>query len=278
MNKIVREIIKIDEDLCDGCGQCILSCAEGALQIIDGKARLVSETLCDGFGNCVGTCPQDAIKIIKREADDFDEEAVQEHLKTFKPEIPAAATASKPAGSSGTIATIPMALHGPSTAPHPHAHSGGCPGSAMRMFEASPETAEDESDTTGEIRSTLVQWPVQLMLVPPTAPFLRGKELLLAADCCPFAYADFHRKYLKGKSLLVGCPKLDDLDHYRQKLEEVFRHSGCTGVTVMIMEVPCCGGLNLIARQALQASGVDIPFKEVVIGVRGDVLREREVA
>jgi len=276
MSQTVREIIKIDEDLCDGCGQCILSCAEGALQIIDGKAKLVSETLCDGFGNCVGTCPQDAIKIIKREAEDFDEAAVQEHLKTFKPEIPASAQAANAPKESQTIATIPMASNNPSPAHHHHAHSGGCPGSAMRMFESAPET--DDADAPGEIRSTLVQWPVQLMLVPPTAPFLRGRELLLAADCCPFAYADFHRKYLKGKSLLVGCPKLDDLDHYRQKLEEVFRHSGCTGVTVMIMEVPCCGGMNLIARQALQASGVDIPFKEVVIGIRGEVLREREVA
>ena len=116
------------------------------------------------------------------------------------------------------------------------------------------------------------------MLVPPTAPFLKGREILLAADCCPFAYADFHRKYLKGKALLVGCPKLDDLNHYRQKLEDTFRDSGCTGVTVMIMEVPCCGGLDIVAREALKASGRDIPLKEIVIGIRGEVLQEKIVA
>ncbi len=271
MNKAEREIIRIDEDLCDGCGQCLLNCAEGALQIIDGKARLVSENLCDGFGNCVGACPQDAITIIRRPADDFDETALEEHLKTFRPEIPAASVPEPKATTRPVTPTSPAMPSFP-----PHAHAGGCPGSAMRMFDASP-AVENESEETGAIRSTLTQWPVQLMLVPPTAPFLKGREILLAADCCPFAYADFHRKYLKGKALLVGCPKLDDLDHYRQKLEEIFRHSGCAGVTVMIMEVPCCGGMNIIARQALQASGVDIPLNEVVIGIRGEVLRESTV-
>ena len=145
----------------------------------------------------------------------------------------------------------------------------------MRTFEAKTPTAQDDSDgSRAEIQSTLTQWPVQLMLVPPTAPFLKGREILLAADCCPFAYADFHRKYLKGKALLVGCPKLDDLNHYRQKLEEIFRQSGCTGVTIMIMEVPCCGGMDVVAREAVKASGRDIPIKEVVIGIRGEVLRE----
>ena len=148
----------------------------------------------------------------------------------------------------------------------------------MRSFDASPEVESDTSEITGEIKSTLTQWPVQLMLVPPTAPFLKGREILLAADCCPFAYADFHRKHLKGKALLVGCPKLDDLNHYRQKLEETFRDSGCTGVTVMIMEVPCCGGLDIVAREALKASGRDIPLKEIVIGIRGEVLQEKVVA
>jgi ferredoxin len=276
MAKKMRDIIQIDEDLCDGCGLCIVDCEEGALQIVEGKAKLVSETFCDGFGNCVGSCPQDAITIIQREAEDFDETAVEEHLKTFQPDLPSS-TSENQAGTAPQPANpFPTAAQTTATSPHPH--SGGCPGSALRMFESSPGNESDDSATTGEIKSTLTQWPVQLMLVPPTAPFLRGREILLAADCCPFAYADFHRKHLKGKSLLVGCPKLDDLNHYRQKLEAVFRDSGCTGVTVMIMEVPCCGGLNMVAREALKASGANIPLKEIIIGIRGEVLQERVVA
>jgi NAD-dependent dihydropyrimidine dehydrogenase PreA subunit len=276
MTKKMREIITIDEDLCDGCGQCIVDCEEGALQIIDGKAKLVKESLCDGFGNCVGGCPQDAITIIKREADDFDEAEVEEHLKTFKPNIPSPSTDAAPHTAPQPATPLPTTIQ--ATAPSPHHHGGGCPGSAMRSFDTSPRVESDASETTGEIKSTLTQWPVQLMLVPPTAPFLKGREILLAADCCPFAYADFHRKHLKGKALLVGCPKLDDLNHYRQKLEDTFRDSGCTGVTVMIMEVPCCGGLNMVAREALKASGANIPLKEIVIGIRGEVLQEKVVA
>jgi NAD-dependent dihydropyrimidine dehydrogenase PreA subunit len=276
MTRQTREIIEIDEDLCDGCGECILSCAEGALAIVDGKAKLVSENLCDGFGNCLGTCPQDAITIIKREADDFNEEAVKEHLETIEQET--GKVQNVPQHSAASPSDRPLPIHSqPDTPSHPP-HGGGCPGSAMRSFETPVEDDTDVQDSTREIPSTLTQWPVQLMLVPPTAPFLKGREILLAADCCPFAYADFHRKYLKGKALLVGCPKLDDLDHYRQKLEETFRHSGCTGVTAMIMEVPCCGGLNMVAREAHKASGSKVPFKEIVIGIRGDVLQEKVVA
>ena len=253
MSRRMREIIQIDEELCDGCGECIISCAEGALKIIDGKARLVSDTLCDGFGNCIGACPQNAITIIKREADEFDEAIVEHHRPA------PAVQAAKPA----VITALP--------------HAGGCPGSAMRMFEAPGQSRPVGSANVGEIPSTLTQWPVQLMLVPPTAPFLKGREILLAADCAPFAFADFHRKLLAGKALLVGCPKLDDLEHYRQKLEEICRHSGCTGLTVVMMEVPCCGGLGMIARQAITASGSDIPLKEIIVGIRGDILRETAV-
>jgi len=274
MSKQVREIIEIDEDLCDGCGQCILSCAEGALQIIDGKARLVSETLCDGFGNCVGSCPQDAMKIIRREADDFDENEVEKHMETFNPEIAAGTSERKPAQPQPPVSKTILPVSNSQRAFPPAAHGGGCPGSAMRSFEAPSAGTSVSSSPTDEIPSTLTQWPVQLMLVPPTAPFLKGREILLAADCCPFAYADFHRKYLAGKALLVGCPKLDDIDHYRAKLEQIFAQSGCTGVTVMTMEVPCCSGLNMIAREAVKASGRNIALKEIVIGIRGEVLRE----
>ena len=246
MTKMTREIVKIDEALCDGCGDCVPSCAEGAIQIIDGKARLVAENLCDGFGNCLGVCPKGAITIEKREADDYDEAAVERHVE-------------KPVAKVQTAPAAPMA------------HHAGCPGSAMRTFAASVPAAVK---TGGEAVSTLSQWPVQLMLVPPTAPFLKGRELLLAADCCAFAYADFHNRYLAGKALLVGCPKLDDLNHYRDKLEQVVLQSGCTGITVMIMEVPCCCGLKSAIVEAVKAAGSSVPLKEVVIGIRGEVLRE----
>lgn len=263
----IREIIRIDETLCDGCGQCILSCAEGALQIIDGKAKLVSETLCDGFGNCVGSCPQDAITIIKREADDFDENAVKRQLDEHQKTAATAATEKAPA-----IQAAAEAGPSPVTMMPPRQHAtGGCPGSAMRMFPAGDSSPSAEPRP---VSSQLTQWPVQLMLVPPTAPFLKGREILLTADCCPFAFADFHGTFLRGKALLVACPKLDDLNHYREKLEELFRDSGCTGVTVMMMEVPCCGGLRWAAQTAMEASGKNLPLREVIIGVRGNILRD----
>jgi NAD-dependent dihydropyrimidine dehydrogenase PreA subunit len=255
MAKLTREIVKIDEALCDGCGDCVPSCAEGAIQIIDGKARLVAENLCDGFGNCLGVCPKGAITIEKREADDYDEAAVEHHLE--KPVV------------------MKQAMPVPAMPAPPIAHHAGCPGSAMRSFAASVPAGVK---TGGEAVSALTQWPVQLMLVPPTAPFLKGRELLLAADCCAFASAEFHSRFLAGKALLVGCPKLDDLNHYREKLEQVVRQSGCTGITVMIMEVPCCGGLQWAITEAVKAAGSQVPLKEVVIGVRGDVLRETVIS
>ena len=263
MARAVRDIVHIDEELCDGCGDCVPSCAEGAIRIIDGKARLVAENLCDGFGNCLGVCPRGAIRIEKRAADDYDESAVDGHLtgtggESHAPQPPA--IPSSPKRPLPLAATTPI-------------HSGGCPGSALRMF-ASPAVESENQDTAETVSSTLSQWPVQLMLVPPTAPFLKGREILLAADCCPFAFGDFHRRFLKGKALLIGCPKLDDLAHYRQKLEACFRQSGCSGVTVMIMEVPCCGGLKAAAVEAYRAAGADFPLKEVVIGIRGEVLSE----
>ncbi len=272
MARQMREIVKIDEDLCDGCGDCVPSCEEGAIQIIDGKAKLVAENLCDGFGNCLGICPLGAITIEREEVEDFDEAAVEKHMKSVNMATPA----------PNQNAPGPTPINNISSTPAPAplqniSHGGGCPGSAMRSFAPPPQSAVPENNPApaGEVVSMLTQWPVQLMLVPPTAPFLKGRNLLLAADCCPFAMPDFHQRYLKDSSLLVGCPKLDDLQHYRQKLESVFRDSGCTKVTVMIMEVPCCGGLNSVAREALKESGSKIPYTEVVIGVRGNVISEK---
>lgn len=260
MSKLVRDIVHIDEELCDGCGQCVPNCAEGAIRIIDGKARLVAENLCDGIGACLGTCPRGAITIEKRAAEAFDENAAEGHHDS-----------AAPRSSSG-----PEPKSKPVIAPGPAGH-GGCPGSAIRVFDPmSPPPAEPTR--TGEIQSTLTQWPVQLMLVPPTAPFLAGREVLLAADCCGFAYGDFHRRFLAGRALLVACPKLDNLAHYRQKLELLFRQSGCTGVTVMVMEVPCCGGLRSVALEAYRAAGAIFPLREVVVGIRGDILRRADLA
>jgi len=264
-----REIVLIDEDKCDGCAACVLSCAEAAIQIVDGKAKLVSENLCDGFGACLGSCPQDAITIETRAAEDFDEEAVRVRLAEIKEDKQDQTAAPSPLSMAGPMGATAASIRG-----HHGGHGGGCPGSTMRSFAAPIDTISGAKEATGEISSTLSQWPVQMMLVPPNAPFLKGREFLLTADCCPFAYADFHRKMLKSKALLVGCPKLDNLHHYRDKLEETFRLSGCTAVTVVIMEVPCCTGLKIAAVEALKASGADIPLKEVVIGIQGKILRE----
>lgn len=263
--KTVRDIVRIDEDLCDGCGECIISCAEGAIKIIDGKARLTAESRCDGFGACLGVCPRGAITVEKRAADAFNE------ASTEKP----AGTAAIDADSAASPVPLPTASS--KGLIREKGHPGGCPGSAIRMFAPSGNETATAPAQSGANLSTLTQWPVQLMLVPPTAPFLKGREILLAADCCAFAYGDFHRRFLAGKALLVGCPKFDDLAHYRLKLEAIFRDSGCTGATVMIMEVPCCGSLRAVAVEAYRAAGSGFPMREVVIGIRGDILRQSPV-
>lgn len=248
----MREIVRIDEEKCDGCGICVPACAEGAIQIIDGKAKLLAENLCDGLGACLGHCPKDAIIIEKREADEFDEDAVEKHL--------------------ATIGREPLHGHAPAPAAKPahHGHhgGGGCPGSRMMQMERKATSGTDEA---GQRPSELQQWPVQLHLVPPTAPFLQGKELLLAADCVPFAYADFHRDILKGKALLIACPKLDDGQAYLQKLITMFQQSDIRKVTVARMEVPCCGGLQQLAQAAIAQSGKSIPLETLIVSIQGEM-------
>ncbi len=251
----LREMVVIDEEKCDGCALCVPSCAEGAIQIIDGKARLVSDNLCDGLGACLGDCPQGAITIEKREADEFDEEAVEMRLKEI-----------------GRVAEA----HHPAPAP---VAAGGCPSTRIQTFSGCP-SAQAQSvapqktstdDVAGQRPSELRQWPVQLHLVPPTAPFLQGADLLLAADCVAFAYADFHKDMLKDKALLIACPKLDDGQAYIEKLSQMFANGGIKSLTVAIMEVPCCGGLTAIVRQALAKSGANIPLEIVTVGVGGEL-------
>lgn len=248
---MLRKIVTIDQDKCNGCGLCVPSCAEGAIRMINGKAVLAADNLCDGLGACLGECPQDAIKIIEREADEFDESAVAQHL--------------------GTTAGVPQQQphghhHGHGHGHHGQGYGGGCPGSRAMSFAPPATTAE-----TGSRQSMLAQWPVQLHLVPTTAPYFQDADLLIAADCVPFAYADFHKDYLAGKAVVIGCPKLDDNQFYLQKLTELFRNSSLKSITVMRMEVPCCCGIVMAARQALAASGKDIPFNEVTVGINGAV-------
>lgn len=255
---MIRDMVKIDQEKCDGCGLCVPACAEGAIQIIDGKARLMADNLCDGLGACLGHCPKDAIIVEKRNAAEFDEAAVEEHLKN--------------------IGRAP--LHGAHAAPQAAAPAaGGCPSAKVMSFGGCPSAqvhSHPPASTAGAGQpaaarsSALRQWPVQMTLVPPTAPFLKDAELLLAADCVPFAYADFHNDFLDGKALLIGCPKLDDGQAYLQKLTQMLQGNNIRSLTVMHMEVPCCSGLIAIARQALAASGKEIPFEAIRIGIQGD--------
>jgi NAD-dependent dihydropyrimidine dehydrogenase PreA subunit len=250
---MLRKIVRIDPDKCNGCGDCVPSCAEGAITIVNGKAVLAADNLCDGLGACLGECPMDAITIEEREADEFDEVAVEKHLTAQ----------GKPA---------PAAHHHAPVAPAPAAHShggGGCPGSRAMSFDRPHETAA--AAETGSRQSQLGQWPVQLTLVSTTAPYFQGADLLITADCVPFAYAGYHEEFLKGKALVVGCPKLDDNQFYTQKLTELFSKSDVKSITVLKMEVPCCGGIGMAAQQALAACGKQIPFKIVTIGIKGDI-------
>jgi Pyruvate/2-oxoacid:ferredoxin oxidoreductase delta subunit len=241
-----RNIVVIDEDKCNGCGLCVSACAEGAIQLVDGKAKLVSDTYCDGLGACLGECPQDAITIEQREAVAFDEEAAKEHMASMQ-------ETKQPLGQTEKAC--------------------GCPGANARMIDRS---TQNHKRPTGEsVPSALTNWPVQINLVPVNAPYLQGAELLISADCAPFAFADFHTKLLPGKVLLIGCPKLDDANVYVEKLGQIFANSGVKSITIVRMEVPCCGGLTQIIKQALAISGTKIPVTEVTVGISGEIIEGR---
>lgn len=244
-----RKIVRIDEEKCTGCGLCIPNCAEGALQIVDGKAKLMSEKFCDGLGACLGHCPEDAITVIEREAEEFDEKAVESYLhkqQEAKPE----------------------------PKPQPAPVFTGCPSSRAMHFKVAE--AKTESTSVMPALSQLTHWPVQLKLVPINAPYFQDADLLIAADCVPFAYADFHRDFMKGKAVVVGCPKLDDLQYYKEKLTEIFKTNSIKGITLPYMEVPCCFGLVKATEDAIAASGKNIPLKKVKIGIQGEIKPEEQ--
>ena len=234
----VRDMVKIDEEKCNGCGDCIPSCAEGAIQLIDGKARLLGDHLCDGLGACLGECPQGAITVEAREAAAYDEEAVHEHLKSLK------AAPAAPA-----LQELPL------VGAHSHGNGGGCPGAAAP--------------------SALRQWPVQLHLVSPEAPYFQGANVLLAADCSAFALGDFHTKHLNGKSLAVACPKLDQgQEVYLEKLVALIDGARIDTLTVLVMEVPCCAGLVHLAAEAARRAERKVPIKHTVVGLDGGIRSE----
>ena len=234
--KVLRKIIEIDDELCNGCGQCVPSCAEGALEIVDGKARMIAEKYCDGLGACLGDCPEGALRVIEREADDFDEEAVEELLRKQGAEMKT---------------TPPLA-----------APAGGCPSANLQMFggQSPCQSANKPAGIAGG-ESFLNHWPVQIRLVPPTAPFLKNADLLVAADCTSVAYPNFQKDFLQGRVVMMGCPKFDDQQAYVQKFKEVFETADLNSITMLIMEVPCCANMRGIIAEAMKQSGKDIKLK-----------------
>ncbi len=273
-----RPIIKIDEEKCDGCGACIVNCPEGALKIIDGKARLVKEILCDGLGACIGHCPQDAIIIEKRESEDYDEIKVVENvLKEGKEVLEAHLKHLKDHGQNEYLKqaqeylkenNIPFSVEASTPEPVPC----GCPGAVMKDLRAPAEETVEDAPSGEGLSSELRQWPIQLHLVNPIAPYFKDSDLLVSADCVPFSYPGFHSHFLKGKTLVIFCPKLDGAkDLYAEKLVEIFKLNNIKSVTALHMEVPCCFGTVSLVKEALEVSGKDIEFKELTISMQGKI-------
>ncbi|MDD5119912.1 MAG: 4Fe-4S binding protein [Candidatus Omnitrophica bacterium] len=272
----LRKIINIDPDKCNGCALCIPNCPEGAIQIIDQKARLVSDLFCDGLGACIGHCPKGAISIEEREAVAYDERRVMENIiKQGVNVIKAHLFHLKDHNEAGYLKqaldflkekNIEIKLEDACNINQP---CFSCPGSKAMDFRKKDVKAN--SDQSG-IESFLAQWPVQLRLVPVHAPYFEGADILIAADCLPFAYANFHQDLLKGRILLVGCPKLDDISLYKDKLKQIFTDNNIKSVTYAHMEVPCCFGLIAPIKEAISSSGREIPFEEVTISIKGEKL------
>jgi Pyruvate/2-oxoacid:ferredoxin oxidoreductase delta subunit len=306
-----RKIIEIDEDICNGCGNCIPNCPEGALQVIDGKARLISDLFCDGLGACIGECPLDAIKVVQREAEPYNETKVMANIARQGENVIAAhLNHLKDHGETRLhnealeyLKNNKIEIFGDVEMKRKNSENGdrlpcGCPGSAVMDLRgeepceaAKPgkhshvsisEPAVKENSKAAQFtelltqltskESKLKQWPIQIMLVPSNAPYLNGADLLIAADCVPFTYAGFHEDFLENRVLLIGCPKLDDSEFYMKKFTEIFQLNDIKSVTVIHMEVPCCFGILNIVKQAIKDSGKDIPFRTVNISIRGKII------
>ena len=273
-----REIITIDEEKCTGCGLCLPGCPEGALQIIDGKARLISDLMCDGLGACIGECPEDAITIEEREAEPYDEARVMHNIiKAGANTVRAHLTHLKDHGQTEyynqAIAILTEKnMEVPMRDEHLHEGPSGCPGSQSLAFAADENQA---SRTNGRQASQLSHWPIQMHLLSPNAPHYQGADLLLAADCVAFSLGDFHATYLRGKTLAIACPKLDDGQNiYLEKLRALIDEAKINTLTVMIMQVPCCGGLLHLAQTAVEQASRNVPIKAMVVGLQGDILQE----
>jgi ferredoxin len=241
----VRKIIKIDEELCNGCGQCVPDCAEGSLAIIDGKAKLIAERYCDGLGACLGSCPTGALTIIEREADEFDEDAVEAFLADKDKE-----------SDNGKGKEMPC----------------GCPSSQIQTFIAKPAGKVVGTHSPSSQGSALSHWPIQIRLIPPQAPFLQNADLLVVADCSAVAVPGFQEKYLQGKVVMMGCPKFDDAEGYIERFSDIFTNCNIRSLTIMIMEVPCCSAMNIIIKKALERSGAGVPVEQITISTRGEEL------
>ncbi len=265
-----RKIIKIDEKLCNGCGDCIIGCSEGALQLIDGKAKLVKEDFCDGFGDCVGTCPTGALTIEEREAADFDINGVKNHLEQ---------TQGKKAVMKMEQAQKRHETRKNKPQNHTIPASGGCPGMKMRIKDKSQKPQPNSSGGPSRmIPSELAQWPVQLHLVHPQAPYFKNSELVILSTCSPVASADVHWRYLKGRSVVIACPKLDKTEPYEDKLAMILEETTIPKVIIVRMEVPCCGGLTMITANAVEKSGrKDLKVEEHVISLDGALIETKEM-
>ena len=304
-----RDILKIDDELCNGCGQCVPNCHEGALQVIDGKVRLVSELMCDGLGACIGHCPEGAITIETREAEPYDEILVMSQMVTKgKNTVIAHMKHLKDHGETGFLqdavgflrnsrdklsfnpdevihevhnhgkaaAAAATGLHMAHQHGNGHVHEGGCPGSRTMVIEK--PAGSNGSAVGADQPSELKQWPVQMHLLNPNAPYLRGSDLLLAADCVAFSVGSFHSKFLKGRSLAIACPKLDHgTGSYVEKLTAMIDVAKINTVTVMMMEVPCCGGLLQMVHAALSQASRKVPVKKIITGISGEILQEEWV-
>lgn len=270
---MVRKIIKIDEEKCNGCGICASACHEGAIDIIDGKAKLVREHFCDGFGDCLPACPTGAITFEEREAPEYDEKAVLAAKEMRENSIYNQKTVTAAQGKRETHKNDEKAALAENQNKRPGETFHQCPGSMLRQMNRAANTAVNPmaENENAAVSSELQNWPVQIKLAPLQAPYFEGAKLLIAADCTAYAYANFHKEFMKGKVALIGCPKLDAMD-YSEKLTSIIKNNNITEVTVVRMEVPCCGGLEMAAKKALQDSGKFIPWQVVTIGIEGKIL------